>query len=155
MLTAQAPAATPEVRNAVSRLAARYFVLHLEAELRKPDEVLLEDYKDLPVRQITHGILNRVRLEFNIAEEEKLPPENLFKRWCEINGMFGYEDSAFIGYNQIFLPRLLDLRDGTPESQRRVLKRHYRHVRPLRLREAGLHRVLLPELRKHHARVAA
>jgi class 3 adenylate cyclase len=121
MLTAQAPAATPEVRNAVSRLAARYFVLHLEAELRKPDEVLLEDYKDLPVRQITHGILNRVRLEFNIAEEEKLPPENLFKRWCEINGMFGYEDSAFIGYNQIFLPRLLDLRDGTPESQRRVL----------------------------------
>ena len=37
----------------------------------------------------------------------------------EINGRFDYEDSAFIGYNQIFLPRILDLRDGTVESQRR------------------------------------
>ena len=35
--------------------------------------------------------------------------------------MFAYEDSAFIGYNQMFLPRLLDLRDGTPESQRRLI----------------------------------
>ena len=119
MLNAQAPEASPELRRAVARLTARYFVLHIEAELLKPDEVLLEDYKDLPVRQITQGILNRVRLEFSIAEDEKLPTENLFKRWCEINGMFSYEDSAFIGYNQIFLPRILDLRDGTVESQRR------------------------------------
>jgi class 3 adenylate cyclase len=119
MLTATAPDIPPEVRKTVSRLAARYFVLHLIAELAKPDEVLLEDYQDLPVRQITQGILDRVRLEFGIGEAENLPSENLFKRWCEINGKFGYEDSAFIGYNQIFLPRLIDLRDGTPESKRR------------------------------------
>jgi class 3 adenylate cyclase len=119
MLAAHAPAATPEVRQAVSRLVARYFVLHLENELTKPDDVLHEDYQDLPVRQITRGLLDRVRLEFDIPEGEKLPPENLFKRWCEINGKFAYEDSAFIGYNQMFLPRLLDLRDGTAESRRR------------------------------------
>jgi class 3 adenylate cyclase len=119
MLTDKAPQVTPEQRQAVARLAARYFVLHLEAELRKPDDVLLEDYKDLPVRQITQALLQRVRAEFAIGPEEHLPPDNLFKRWCEINGKFGYEDSAFIGYNQIFLPRILDLRDGTAESQRR------------------------------------
>src|SRR5882757_8599535 len=113
MLNAKAPAATPELRRTVSRLVARYFLVHLQAELRKPDEVLLEDYKDLPVREITQGIADRVRIEFNIPEDEALPTHNLFQRWCEINGMFGYEDSAFIGYNQIFLPRLLDLRDGT------------------------------------------
>jgi class 3 adenylate cyclase len=119
MLSQTAPQVTPEQRQAVARLVARYFVLHLEAELRKPDEVLLEDYRDLPVREITQGLLRRVRVEFGIAESEKLPSENLFKRWCEINGKFAYEDSAFIGYNQIFLPRILDLRDGTAESQRR------------------------------------
>ena len=119
MLSATAPQTTPETRHAVAHLAARYFVRHLEAELGKPDDVLLEDYKDLPVREITQGLLQRVRAEFGISEAEKLPAENLFKRWCEINGKFAYEDSAFIGYNQIFLPRILDLRDGTAESQRR------------------------------------
>src|SRR5271156_5487875 len=98
MLRATAPQVTPEQRPGAARLAARYFVLPLEAELRKPDEVLLEDYKDLPVREITQGLLRRVRVEFGISESEKLPADNLFKRWCEINGKFAYEDSAFIGY---------------------------------------------------------
>jgi len=112
-------AKTPDAsaRKAVSRLVAKYFLLHLSIEVTKPDEVLLEDYKDLPVRQITQGLIDRVRSEFDIPENEKLPKENLFKRWCEINGMFGYDDSAFVGYNQFFFPRVLDLRDGTPESQ--------------------------------------
>src|ERR1700761_4384746 len=119
MLSQAAPQVTAEQRQAVARLAARYFVLHLEAELLKPDAVLLEDYKDLPVREITEGLIRRLRAEFSIPQDEKLPTDNLFKRWCEINGRFDYEDSAFIGYNQIFLPRILDLRDGTAESQRR------------------------------------
>ena len=118
MLSAKVPPATPELRHTVARLVARYFLLHLHAELAKPDEVLHEDYKDLPVRQITEGIIERVRIEFELDGEDELPTQNLFKRWCEINGMFGYEDSAFVGYNQIFFPRLLDLRDGTPESER-------------------------------------
>jgi class 3 adenylate cyclase len=110
-------AASAPVRRAVSHLIAKYFLLHLLAELEKPDEVLLEDFKDLPVRAITQTLIERTRKEFEIADEEKLPEENLFKRWCEINGKFAYEDSAFVGYNQIFFPRLLDLRDGTTESQ--------------------------------------
>jgi len=105
------------VRRTVAHLVASYFLLHLQAEVQKPDEVLLEDYKDLPVRAITRALIERVRREFAIEEGEIPPTENIFKRWCEINGKFGYEDSAFVGYNQIFLPRLLDLRDGTVDSQ--------------------------------------
>lgn len=111
---------TTTVRHAVARLIATYFMLHLQVEVKKPDEVLLEDYKDLPVRAITRSLINRVQREFAMDEDEKLPTENIFKRWCEINGKFGYEDSAFVGYNQIFLPRLLDLRDGTAESQEKL-----------------------------------
>lgn len=112
-----AAAASAPMRRAVSHLIARYFLLHLLVEAEKPDEVLLEDYKDLPVRAITHKLIERTREEFEIAKNEELPRENLFKRWCEINGKFAYDDSAFVGYNQIFLPRLLDLRAGTDESQ--------------------------------------
>ncbi|MEJ0000194.1 MAG: adenylate/guanylate cyclase domain-containing protein [Verrucomicrobiota bacterium] len=121
MLSAKAPPVTAETRRTVSRIAALYFLRHLEAELAKPDAVLLEDYKDLPVRKITQGLADRVRMEFAIPPGTPLPGNNLFKRWCEINGTFSYEDSSFVGYNQIFLPRLLDLRDGTPESQRRLI----------------------------------
>jgi class 3 adenylate cyclase len=117
MLNPKAPTITPELRREVSRIIAPYFIVHLLAELEKPDEVLHETFKDLPVRRITEGILQRVRIEFGVPEDEVLPKENLIKRWTEINGMFEYDDSAFVGYNQIFLPRLLDLRDGTPESQ--------------------------------------
>ena len=106
-----------EVRHAVSRLIATYFLLHLEAEVGKSDEILLEDYPDLPIREMTRVLINLVRREFDIAREEALPSENLFKRWCDLNGKFSYEDSALPGYNQIFFPRLLDLRDGSKESQ--------------------------------------
>jgi class 3 adenylate cyclase len=115
MITAKA--ASQEVRHAVSRLIASYFLLHLEAEVEKSDEVLLEDYPNLPIREMTRTLIDLVRREFDIAKDEKLPSENMFKRWCEINGKFSYEDSALPGYNQIFFPRLLDMRDGTKESQ--------------------------------------
>ena len=105
------------LRRTVSRFIAGYFLLHLLAEVAKPDEVLLEDYKDLPVREMTKDLIAHVRREFSITETDPLPVENIFKRWCELNGKFGYEDSAFVGYNQIFFPRLLDLRDGTIDSQ--------------------------------------
>jgi class 3 adenylate cyclase len=115
-------ATTPslDVRHAVARLIAKYFLVHLLAEVAKPDEVLLEDYPDLPIREMTKTLIDHVRHEFAIGEEEKLPAENLFKRWTKINGKFDYEDSALPGYNQIFMPRLLNLRDGTAESQERL-----------------------------------
>jgi len=117
-------------RHAVARLLATYFLLHLQAEVVKPDEVLLEDYPDLPIREMTRTLIKQVRGEFAIGEEEKLPTENIFKRWCEINGKFSYEDSAVPGYNKIFMPRLLDLRDGTMESWERLLNNmryHFDH----------------------------
>jgi len=117
-MTAATPP-TPSVRPAVARLIASYFLLHLEAEVLKPDEVLLEDYPDLPVREITRTWIDRVRLEFAIGENEKLPENNIFDRWCAINGKFDYKDSGLFGYNRIFLPRVFDLRDGTAESQDR------------------------------------
>jgi class 3 adenylate cyclase len=117
-LVASAPASTTAVRHAVARLIATHFLLHLEAELLKPDEVLLEDYPDLPIREITKTWIERLRREFAIGEEEKLPAKNIFKKWCEMNGKFAYEDSGLFGYNEMFLSRLLDLRDGTAESQK-------------------------------------
>jgi len=105
-------------RHAVARLIAKYFLLHLLAEVEKPDVVLLEDYPDLPIREITRTWIERLRREFAIGEEEKLAAENIFKRWCDMNGKFDYEDSGLFGYNEMFLPRILDLRDGTAESQK-------------------------------------
>jgi class 3 adenylate cyclase len=114
-------ATTPnsDLRRDISRLIARYFLLHLEAEALKPDAVLHEDYPDLPVREITRTWIDRVRENFEIPTDEKLPAENIFDQWCSMNGKFEYFDSALFGYNRMFLPRILDLREGTPESQLR------------------------------------
>jgi hypothetical protein len=67
-------------RRAVAHLIAKYFLLHLQAEVQKPDEVLQEVYKDLPVREMTKEMIEQVRMEFAIGEEEALPEYNLFKK---------------------------------------------------------------------------
>jgi hypothetical protein len=121
------------IRAAVARLVATYFVRHLEAEVLKPDAVLLEDYPDEPVREITRTWIARVRQEFAIGPDEKLPEKNIFSRWCDMNGKFEYHDSGLFGYNRIYLHRLLDLREGNPSR-----------FRQLRLREGGLHRLIFP-----------
>ncbi len=54
----------PTVRQSVARLIASYFLVHLLAEVEKPDSVLLEDYPDMPVREMTRGWIERVRHEF-------------------------------------------------------------------------------------------
>jgi class 3 adenylate cyclase len=113
---------TTVVRQAVARLIATYFLLHLEAEAAKPEEVLLEDYPDLPIREITRTWIDRVRQDFEIGPEEKLPNINIFDRWCAINGKFDYKDSGLFGYNRIFLPRIYDLREGTKESQENLFE---------------------------------
>ncbi len=112
---------TPEVRGAVSRLFARHFLVHLLEELKKPEEILQQDYDDVPGRAATEGYLARVRAEFPTAEDEPLPAQNLFKVWAEFEGRYKYKELAFVGYGRIYLERLLDLRDGTPESQERLL----------------------------------
>lgn len=113
-----ADAITPSVktRQAVAHGLARLFLRHLEVEIQKPEEILQEDYPALPVRDMIRAQIGQVRREFGIAEDAMLPARNLFQQWCELNGKFRYEDSAIIGYNRMFLPRLLDLREGTPES---------------------------------------
>ena len=104
-------------REAVSRLVARYFLVHLQAELNKPDAVLYEDYPHLAVRDIFNGLVERTRREFSIAPEDPVPAENLFRTWSDLNGKFLYEEGAFVTYNIAFIARLLDLRDGTSESR--------------------------------------
>src|ERR1019366_4337262 len=115
----------PTVRKSVAHLSASYFLVHLQAEVEKPDSVLLEDYPDMPVREMTRGWIERVRHEFSIPADEKLPSDNIFARWCDMNGKFQYHDSALFGYNRIYLPRLFDLRDGTPTSR----EAHYNAMR--------------------------
>ncbi len=111
--------ATPSLmtRKAVTQLLAGFFLIHLKAELAKPDEVLYEVHKDKPVRQITEDLIRRIRKEFVLDDDFRLPSYNAFARWCKINGKFDYEDSGFFAYNIVFFSRLLDLRDGSPESR--------------------------------------
>ena len=111
----------PEPRTAVARLFARYFLVHLLAELQKPDEILQRDYPEIPARSVTEALAARLRHEFAISEEEPLPGRNLFKIWCELEGKYQYGDLAFIGYSHIYFHRLLDIRDGTPESLEKLL----------------------------------
>jgi class 3 adenylate cyclase len=112
---------SPELRMAVARLFARHFVVHLSAELQKPDDILQQDYADVPSRVMTEALLVRVRAEFAVPEEEALPDCNLFKIWVELEGKYKYKDIAFIGYSHIFFHRLLDVRDGTAASLENLL----------------------------------
>ena len=111
----------PELRMSVARLFARHFVVHLLAELQKTDEILQQDYADIPSRAVTETLLARVRAEFAIPEDEALPDRNLFKIWVEIEGKYKYEDLAFIGYSHIYFHRLINMRDGSPESLEKLL----------------------------------
>jgi class 3 adenylate cyclase len=111
----------PEVRWAVARLFARHFLTHLKAELRKPDTVEQWDYDELPAREATEAICAQVRDEFSIADDEPLPEQNLIKIWIGLEVGHDYESLSFVGYSHVFLRRLLDLRDGTPESLGRLL----------------------------------
>jgi class 3 adenylate cyclase len=109
------------VRHVIARLIAKHFLVHLMAELQKPDEVLQKAFKEIQARELTRQMIGETRREFAIGEEEPLPNYNLYKMWCETVAQFRYEEFGFVGYNRIFLPRLLDLRDGTPESRNRLL----------------------------------
>jgi class 3 adenylate cyclase len=102
-------------------LFARHFLTHLHAELLKPDDILQQDYEDIPGRAATESLLASVRHEFPGAEDEPLPEQNLFKIWAEFEARYKYEELAFVGYGRIYLERLLDLRDGTPESLHSLL----------------------------------
>lgn len=108
------------VRAAVSRLLAAFFLIHLEEEVKKPDEVLQEVHKDKPVREMTHELIRRVKEEFPAGPDTIHPTYNVFERWCQRNGRFEYHDSAFVAYNSVFIYRLLDLRDGTTETRTRL-----------------------------------
>jgi len=113
----------PETRKKVSHLLADFFLLHLEAEAKKPDEVLHEVFKDLPVRQILVDMALALRQDFNLGNNSPQVPYNLFFRWCESRHDFSYEDAAFLTYDRVFFSRLLDLRDGTNDSSERFLNK--------------------------------
>ena len=115
----------PSVRHPVAQLAAKYFLVHLQAELKKTDAILTEDYPDWPVRQMLHDLIEQMHREFSIAKDERLPEENLFETWCDLNGKFAYSEGGFIGYNLVYVSRLVDLRDGTAES----LENHHDNMR--------------------------
>jgi len=110
-----------DVRKAVGLLFARHFLVHLHAELQKPDDILQQDYDDIPGRTATLELLRRTRLEFPGAEDTPLPEQNLFKVWAEMENQYKYEELAFVGYGYIYFHRLLDLRDGSPRSLERLL----------------------------------
>ena len=108
------------VRRQLALLVARYFYVHLRAELKKPERLLGHITREgVPFRDVTEEMLAVLEAEFpEELSARDLPRVNLFERWW--NGMrtaYRYEESTFKLYNKSFLQRIFDLRDGTDERR--------------------------------------
>ncbi len=113
--------ADPSIRSALSGLLAGHFLAHLEAESRK-ERGLLDHIttEGVPYRQIVNTTVERVRREFPAAP---VAPYNLFERWVAARDVPSYAATTFKLYNYSFLDRLLDLRDGSTESEAQLRRR--------------------------------
>src|SRR5690606_13993826 len=77
-----------KLRQRVSDLLASFSHVHLEAEVQKPDAVLHEVFKDLPVRRMLTDLQGELLKEFPSIATGNPAPYNIFIRWCEVKGSF-------------------------------------------------------------------
>ena len=108
-----------QIRYALARELARYFVLHLREELKKPSSV--SDYttiEGVSFRKITEDMIERMYKEFPDINP-KPPYVNIFKLWWsrtqadlrpDKTGHIPYEKSTFKSQNQIFVFKILDIK---------------------------------------------
>ncbi len=105
------------LRKALSTLFADFFLRHLRAELLKKESLVQFITKEgVPYGQIVHQMIHDLKAEFPECRGEV--PYNLFEHWVSVRDVPAYEDSTFKLYGYLFWKRILDLRDGTPESRR-------------------------------------
>ncbi len=106
-----------EVRYKLARELARYLLLHLQEELKKPSGV--SDYiaiEGVPFRKITLDMISSIEKEFPDVND-KLPYFNLFKHWwsatqneLSVDNPRSYEESTFKSQNQMFFFKILDIK---------------------------------------------
>ncbi|MBK6608497.1 MAG: adenylate/guanylate cyclase domain-containing protein [Leptospiraceae bacterium] len=107
-----------EIRYELARELARYLLLHLQEELKKPPGV--SDYiaiEGVSFRKITKDMIDTLRKEFPDISP-KPPYFNLFKHWwiatqAELNlsgNLNSYYEATFKSQNQIFFFKVLDIK---------------------------------------------
>lgn len=108
-----------QIRYALARELARYFLFHLHQELKKPANVT--DYvaiEGVTFREITNEMISLMYKEF--PDINPTPPHfNLFKLWWiktqnelrpDKKNHILYEESTFKSQNQIFQFKILDIK---------------------------------------------
>lgn len=117
-----------EIRYELARELARYLLLHLQEELKKPPGV--SDYiaiEGVSFRKITKDMIDTLRKEFPDISP-KPPYFNLFKHWwiatqAELNlsgNLNSYYEATFKSQNQIFSLRSWTLRKTILFSERNM-----------------------------------
>ena len=108
-----------QIRYALARELARYFVLHLREELKKPSIVsVYTTIEGVSFRKITEDMIGRMYKEFPDMNP-KPPYFNIFKLWWsrtqtdlrpDKTEHIPYEESTFKSQNQIFVFKILDIK---------------------------------------------
>ncbi len=111
-----------QLRGRLSLELARYLRLHLERELHKPEKLLKHiTFEGIPFEELTRAMLADLNREFPGLRETAEAPYNFVARWwANVNGDVPYEETTFKLYNQSIYFRILDIRDGTEESEARM-----------------------------------
>ncbi|MCE9499401.1 MAG: adenylate/guanylate cyclase domain-containing protein [Leptospira sp.] len=121
---------TPAEKDLRHRLAfelARYFLLHLREELKKPANV--SDYitiEGVSFRKITEDMIESLNRQFPELEKSEQPKLNIFRKWWSErdrtffqNPTSDYDGTTFKNSNQAFLFKILDIKYRNPEFRKK------------------------------------
>ncbi len=113
------------LREQTSQLLAEYFLVHLQAELKKPQHLLEHiTYEGISFEELTREMIDDLKRDFSGLTEEMPRRRNLFRTWWH-RSRWGsdYDQSTFKLYNQLFMARLRDLQSGTRASRDAMINR--------------------------------
>jgi class 3 adenylate cyclase len=115
-------AGTMEQLSQVTQEIARFFLLHLEEELRKPAVFMdVVRFDGRTPRSANAALIERLHAELPSLRSRAPAPYNLFRLWVERNHfVHGYDGYPYVAYNVIFAERLTCLLNWSPESRMRL-----------------------------------
>ena len=110
------------LRTQIAFFFARFFCLHLNAELGKSDRLLNHiTLEGIPYREVVYQMLQELEDQFPGVKPDA--PYNLLERWVASRDVPPYQESTFRIYNRGYLARLIDLRDGNSASGEKMRER--------------------------------
>ncbi|MDX1960205.1 MAG: adenylate/guanylate cyclase domain-containing protein [Leptospiraceae bacterium] len=115
-----------EIRYELAKEIARYFLLHLRAELKKPSKV--SEYitmEGISFKESTQKLIDKIYSLFPDIKENR-PMFNFVKEWwdgSEFKNMDGrisepYDNSTFKTQNQIFFFKIVDILEENPNHRK-------------------------------------